>query len=107
VVQQCQLLDYPGEIWPVHPSKTSVHGIACFASVDDLPGVPDACFIGVNRTLTVEIVRQLAAMGAGGAVCFASGFSEASDEDSHALQLHEALLAAVPYYGQISMVRWQ
>jgi acyl-CoA synthetase (NDP forming) len=94
VVQQCQLLDYPGEIWPVHPKKTSVHGIACFASVDDLPGVPDACFIGVNRTLTVEIVRQLAAVGAGGAVCFASGFSEASDEDSHALQLHEALLAA-------------
>ena len=32
----------------------------------------------VNRHITIDIVASLSARGAGGAVCFASGFSEAS-----------------------------
>ncbi len=85
VIEQCQLMGYEGEIWPVHPSKSEVRGIPAYASLDELPGVPDAAFIGVNRHLTVEVVRSLSAMGAGGAVCFAAGFLE-SDETGGQLQ---------------------
>ena len=38
---------------------------------------PRCGFIGVNRGATIEIVGALAARGAGGAVCYAAGFSEA------------------------------
>jgi len=79
VVEQCQLMGFEGDIWPVHPSKTEVGGLPVYASVEDLPGVPDATFIGVNRHLTVEVVKSLSAIGAGGAVCYAAGFLESDD----------------------------
>jgi acyl-CoA synthetase (NDP forming) len=44
VVEQCKLMGYEGEIWPVHPTKTEVHGVPAYKSVADLPGAPDAAF---------------------------------------------------------------
>ena len=81
VVRQCQKLGYTGEIWPVHPKKPDMHGVECFPTIADLPGIPDAAFVAVNRHLTIEAVERLAALGAGGAVCYASGFSESGDVD--------------------------
>jgi len=85
VVEQCKLMGYAGEIWPVHPSKSEVHGVPAYKSLQDLPGVPDAAFIGVNRHLTIEVVRELRELGCGGGVCFAAGFLEA-DETGGVLQ---------------------
>ncbi len=79
VVEQCKLMGYAGEIWPVHPSKSEVHGVPAYKSLQDLPGVPDAAFIGVNRHLTIEVVRELRELGCGGGVCFAAGFLEADE----------------------------
>jgi acyl-CoA synthetase (NDP forming) len=85
VVEQCQLMGYEGEIWPVHPTKSEVFGIPAYKSVEDLPGSPDAAFIGVNRQLAIEVTRQLRARDCGGGVCFAAGFLEA-DETGAELQ---------------------
>ena len=51
-------------------------------SVADLPGAPDAAFIGVNRNLTIDIMRELRDRGAGGAICFAAGFRETAQYDA-------------------------
>ena len=63
-------------------------------------------FLGVNRHLTIEMVRQLPAMNAGGAVCFASGFGEvAEDGDTEGAELDQAcwtLQATCPYSGPIA-----
>ncbi|WP_219988636.1 CoA-binding protein [Leucothrix pacifica] len=80
VIRQCQLMDYDGEIWPVHPKKSEVKGLRSYHSIEALPAVPDATFIVVNRHLTLGIVESLAKIGAGGAVCYASGFLEADEE---------------------------
>jgi acyl-CoA synthetase (NDP forming) len=80
VVEQCVKMGYKGEIWPVHPTKDAVHGHKCYRSVADLPAAPDAAFVGVNRSLTIDIMRELSERGAGGAICYASGFSEAVKE---------------------------
>ena len=93
VVEQCQLMGFEGDIWPVHPTKTEVGGIPAFASVEDLPGSPDATFIGVNRHLTIEVVQSLRAINAGGAICYASGFLEA---DQTGGKLQSALIEAPP-----------
>jgi len=85
VVEQCQLMGFKGAIWPVHPTKKEVGGLPVFASVEDLPGSPDAAFIGVNRHLTIEVVKSLQAIDAGGAVAYAAGFL-ASDETGAELQ---------------------
>ena len=57
----------------------------------DLPESPDAAYVGVNRYLTIDIVRDLAEQEAGGAVCYATGFIEAGEEG---WELQERLLKA-------------
>ena len=89
-VVQSERMGFFGEIWPVHPTRDEVQGRRCYRAVADLPGAPDAAFVGVNRGLTIEIVGELAGRGAGGAVCYASGFRESADGAA----LQEALLEA-------------
>ena len=79
VIEQCGKMGFAGQVWPVHPTKVEIGGLRACASLADLPGVPDATFIGVNRHATVDVVAELAAMGAGGAICFASGWTEAGE----------------------------
>ena len=76
VAEQCDRMGFDGAVWPVHPKQNRIAGRPVFRSVTDLPGAPDAAFVGVNRHATVEAVSALARGGAGGAICYASGFSE-------------------------------
>jgi len=94
VVEQCLRSDYQGQIWPVHPHADEMHGIPCVKSVDQLPGVPDIAFIGINREVSIEVVAQLRALDCGGVICFASGFGEAQAEDSRGLELERKLAQA-------------
>ena len=94
VVEQCLKMGFDGPVWPVHPTRAEIHGLPCFRTVEELPEVPDASFIGVNRNLTVEIVERLARRGAGGAVCFASGFKESESEIDGGAILQARLLEA-------------
>lgn len=81
VVEQCKKLGYTGQIWPVHPTRSEMHGVPCYSSIAELPGKPDVAFIGVNRHLTVDAVHSLSQSGAGGAVCYASGFAESGEAE--------------------------
>ncbi len=94
VIEQCDRMGFAGELWPVHPTLDEVLGRRCYRSVSDLPSPPDAAFVGVNRISTVEIVRSLSAAGAGGAVCYASGFSEAVAELADGSDLQQTLVGA-------------
>lgn len=80
VIRQSDLMGYEGEIWPVHPKQTEILGRKVYRSVAELPGSPDAAYVGVNRNLTIDIVRDLAGRNAGGAICYATGFTEAGQE---------------------------
>ena len=75
-IRQCHAIGFDGEIWAVNPKRQELNGVRCFKSIPDLPSAPDASFIAAPPAATVEIVRELAGRGAGGAVCFASGFAE-------------------------------
>ena len=102
VVQQCRAIGFCGPIWPVHPTRSEIAGEVAFSELAALPDAPDAVFVGVNRMLTVQIVAQLAAMGAGGATCFASGFREAQLENKDGADLQDQLRIAagdMPIFG--------
>ena len=94
IIQQCRKIGYKGALYAVHPKADEIEGVKAYRSVADLPVAPDAAFIGVNRDATVEVVRALAIKGAGGAVCFASGFLEAIEENADGALLQEALVKA-------------
>ncbi len=90
VLLQLEKIGYAGEIWPIHPVKDTILGRKAYRGVPDLPGVPDAAFVGINRDATIGAVERLRRAGAGGAVCFASGFDEVADGGD----LHDRLLKA-------------
>ena len=91
VIRECERIGFDGDIWPVNPGRDALGGRRCYADVAALPQAPDASFVAVPREATVAVVEALAARGAGGAVCYASGFAEAGDE-GRALQ--DALVSA-------------
>ncbi len=97
VIEQCQKMGFAGPVWPVHPKRAEIGGLRAYASLADLPHAPDATFIGVNRHATVEVVAELAAMGAGGAICFASGWTEAGEPELQARLV--AAAGAMPILG--------
>ena len=88
VLDQCRRFGFDGPLWHVHPTKSA------FPHVTALPAAPDAVFIGVNRDATVETVQALSGIGAGGAICFASGFAEADAELGDGAEKQTALLDA-------------
>ncbi len=94
VIEQSRKMGFAGQIWPVHPKREEIAGTPAFARPADLPGAPDAAFIGINRHSTIDIVGDLSAMGAGGAVCFASGFREAQAETGDGADLQDRLIDA-------------
>lgn len=99
VVRQSAKIGFTGEIWPVHPRHGHVAGKQAFRTAADLPAPPDAVFIGVNRHASIDIMREISALGAGGAVAYASGFAEAGDE-GRAFQAQLVVAAgAMPFFG--------
>ena len=93
-IGQSAKMGFGGAIWPVHPRAAMVAGHGAVPTLDDLPAPPDAAFVGVNRNASVDVVARLSRMGAGGAVCFASGFAEARAEDADAQDLQAQLVGA-------------
>ncbi|CUH50020.1 acetate--CoA ligase family protein [Ruegeria atlantica] len=94
VIEQARKFGFQGDIWPVHPKAGQIAGLSAFARLENLPAAPDVAFVGINRHATIETIAALSAMGAGGAVCFASGFTEAHAEDDQGADLQVRLVQA-------------
>lgn len=94
VLKQAQKFGFEGTLYAIHPSKTEVAGVQAWQGAHLLPEAPDAAFIGINREASVGAVERLRKKGAGGAICFASGFAEATAEDATGADAQERLLRA-------------
>ncbi|WP_407114655.1 acetate--CoA ligase family protein [Bradyrhizobium sp. LMG 9283] len=101
VVSESIKMGFAGAIWPVHPTKDEVAGRKAYRSVAELPDAPDAAFVGVNRHLTIEVIRALAERGAGGAVCLAAGFRETETCEDDGGRLEAELVAVA---GQMPLI---
>ena len=102
IILQSRRMNFSGRIDVVNPRGAVIEGVQSVMDMAGLSAPPDAVFVGVNRIATVDVVRSLSAMGAGGAVCFASGFSESAAEDEIGVDLQAALVAAagdMPVFG--------
>ncbi len=87
----CLSANFEGGIYAVNPKRETMAGIPCLKSLRDLPVVPDAVFLGVSADATIEAVATLSKLGAGGVVCYASGFAESGVKG---IKRNEALLDA-------------
>ena len=71
---------YRGELWRIHPTRSSTAAATYYRSVADLPAAPDAAFIAVPNTEAPAVAAALAERGCGGFVCFSAGFSETGSD---------------------------
>ncbi len=99
VLEQSRKLDYQGEMWAINPGRESMAGIRCVQSLEDLPGIPDVVFIGVPAEPSIDLVRRLNDLGAGGAVCLASGFKEVGQDGRDRQQDLVAAAGDMPVLG--------
>lgn len=96
-IRKTRQLGFPGRIFAVNPRRDSVGGVPTVATVADLPEAPDAAFVAIKREPTIDVVRDLARRGAGGAVVFASGFAETGSADLQAALVEAA--DGMPFLG--------
>ncbi len=94
IVGAARRIGYKGRIVPVHPEGKMIAGLQSVPSLAEIGAPVDAAFICVNRHATIGVVEELRALGAGGAVCFASGFREALAESADGGDLQDRLLEA-------------
>lgn len=92
---------YQGQVYPINPSREQIQGHQCYASLAELPEVPDLALIVVGGDNTVTAVEQCAARGVKAAVVIASGFGETGPQGLE-LQQHmvtKARAAGMRLYG--------
>ncbi|MHB0981530.1 MAG: acetate--CoA ligase family protein [Thermoleophilia bacterium] len=85
--------DFPGVIYPINPRSERVFGLPAFASLADLPEVPDLVLIAVPARLVPDIMEECGGLGVRAAVVISSGFSEVSEEGA-ALERRVAEIAS-------------
>ncbi|MEZ5913541.1 MAG: acetate--CoA ligase family protein [Paracoccaceae bacterium] len=88
-IREARRRGFSGQMWAVNPKRDSLEGVACVASIAELPEAPDATYLAIPAGSVIDALRQLSAMGAGGVVCFSAGFKETGDAAGE-----QALIAA-------------
>jgi acetate---CoA ligase (ADP-forming) len=95
-----KVIGFSGEVWRIHPKRPSTADVKYYRSIDELPGAPDASFVAAPAREVPAIAEGLARRGAGGFVCFASGFSETGTEEGKHLTTELVANAKdLPFFG--------
>jgi acyl-CoA synthetase (NDP forming) len=84
---------YAGRAYPVNARYQTIGEHTCYPNVGDLPEIPDCAVITAPREAVEDIVLECARAGVGGAIIFASGYSETGKEDRAAQQERLAAIA--------------
>jgi acetate---CoA ligase (ADP-forming) len=84
---------YGGRFYPVNARYQTIGDMTCYPSVLDLPEVVDCAVITAAREAVEEIVLDCVKAGVGGAIIFASGYSETGKQDRIAQQERLAAIA--------------
>ena len=75
-----QKYGYQGKVYPINPGRSEIQGHKAYASLADLPEVPELALIVVGGDKTLATVEDCAARGVKSAVIIASGFGETGAE---------------------------
>ncbi len=84
---------YGGRFYPVNARYQTIGDLKCYPNVRDLPEVVDCAVITAAREAVEEIVLDCVKAGVGGAIIFASGYSETGKDERIAQQERLAEIA--------------
>jgi acetate---CoA ligase (ADP-forming) len=71
---------YKGEIYPVNPNYRELGGLACHASLAEVPGAVDMAIALVPARFLPQVLADCAAKGVKGVMIQSAGFAEAGQE---------------------------
>ena len=91
------MADFIGEVVAVNPKYTTLLGRRCVPSLAAIGGSPDCVVLCVARPMVPDMVAAAGAVKAGGAIIYASGFSETGQPKRVAEQ--EALVVSARHHG--------
>ena len=75
-IQYMRRFGFGGQVLPVNPRRPTIQGLPAYASLDDLPLVPDLAVVAVAGDDAIRAVDDCARLGVRAAVVIASGFGE-------------------------------
>ena len=84
---------FEGAVYPVNPKREMVFGERCYASVADLPEVPDLAIVIVPAAAVEATLIACADLGVPSAIVYSSGFAELGTDAAIAAQARIAALA--------------
>src|SRR5258705_4001758 len=73
--------DFTGKVYAINPKYRSLLGRPCVPSLSELPERPDCVVLCVARPMVEGMIEHAAAVSAGGAIVYASGFAETAKLD--------------------------
>ena len=94
ILRNLERLGFDGALYGVNPGRTSIRGIPCVPSLDDLPGPVDAVAVAVPAAGVPAVIADAARLGCGGAVVVSAGFGEVSGGVGLERELRDAANAA-------------
>jgi acetyltransferase len=71
---------FQGEIFAVNPKHQVLGDRRCYASLADLPSVPDLVIVVTPAAAVPQVVQQAAVLGVPGVIVLSAGFAEAGPE---------------------------
>jgi acyl-CoA synthetase (NDP forming) len=96
--------DYTGDIFSVNPNYQSLHGNPCFASLVDLPKVPDLVVYAISGLVLEQSFYQALDIKVGGIVIYAANYLENDTNPRLTERLRrKAAEAGIPVCGGNSM----
>ncbi|WP_168788214.1 acetate--CoA ligase family protein [Paraburkholderia aromaticivorans] len=80
------LAAFGGKVFGVNPKYRETVGFPCVPTLADLPESPDCVVMCVSQSLVEPTLEEAIAIGAGGAIVYASGYAETGRPDRVAAQ---------------------
>lgn len=81
---------FTGTIYPVNPTSSSIAGVRAYATLRDLPEIPELVFIVIPVAQVLDIARECAALGVRALCVITAGFAEVGHDGT---RLEEELLS--------------
>jgi acetyltransferase len=66
---------FEGKVWPVNPKHKELNGRRCYATVEDIPGIPDLAVIVTPAETVPGLIGELGAKGTRAAVVITAGLT--------------------------------
>src|SRR5262249_59027637 len=86
ILQSGQAPNFDRPVWPVNPNHPQIGGAKCYASLGDLPDVPDCVVVAVPADAVLGVLAEARDVGIAAAFVISEGFADAATDQGRERQ---------------------